>query len=44
MSRSTQRIIAALLVFLMVASLLGAIFAGQSANSSPAAPPPTAGS
>jgi hypothetical protein len=43
MSRSTQRIIAATLVFLMVASLLGAIFAGQSADSGPAAPAPVGG-
>lgn len=32
MSRSTQRIIAAVLVFVMVASVLAAIFAGQSAG------------
>jgi len=32
MSRTTQRIVASVLVFVMIASVLAAIFAGQSAG------------
>lgn len=43
MSKNTQRIVAALLVFVMLASVIVTIFAGANADSAPPRPMPAAG-